>query len=422
MQRRRFLNALSGSAAACAASDGVARAAASQSPPGGPGVTPVRPSDDQGYFSEERLRAVIDTGLPIEGLACETVAYNFPAWHVTPFMEERFGRGWTELDMVRRSRPLYPGHLFPKYPLWTDFDEADPADAAREIDLAADFGVDVWMIDWYWHDGVMFYHEQLEDGFLKAANRSRLKFAVMWANHHWKNVYPASSPDAASVILPQRHSEDDMRRVTEYCIEHYFSQPNYWRIGGLPVFAIFDLRLMVETFGVSALRRVLDEMRERAARAGLGGLHIQASHVYDPAQLREVGIDSATRYHTFGYTYGGRPAGERTTYGEAAVETVRKWQSDVAQLTIPYFPDCPTGWDDSARYGAGAHMVTQRTPDQYERLLRAAQHFLAEHTVEPKAVFLSAWNEWTEDSFLLPDSVFGYSYLDAVRRAFRRGR
>ena len=94
----------------------------------------------------------------------------------------------------------------------------------------------------------------------------------------------------------------------------------------------------------------------------------------------------------------------------------------MAQLTIPYFPDCPTGWDDSARFGAGAHMVTQRTPDQYERLLRAAQHFLAEHRVEPKVAFPSAWNEWTEDSVLLPDSVFGYSYLDAVRRAFRRGR
>jgi hypothetical protein len=87
---------------------------------------------------------------------------------------------------------------------------------------------------------------------------------------------------------------------------------------------------------------------------------------------------------------------------------------------VPCFPDCPTGWDDSARLGAGAHMVTHRTPDHYERLLRAAQHFLVEHPVDPTVVFLSAWNEWTEDSLLLPESVFGYPYLDAVHRAFRR--
>ena len=38
------------------------------------------------------------------------------------------------------------------------------------------------MIDWYWREE-QFYHEQLEQGFLKAENRTKLKFAVMWANH-----------------------------------------------------------------------------------------------------------------------------------------------------------------------------------------------------------------------------------------------
>jgi hypothetical protein len=64
-------------------------------------------------------------------------------------------------------------------------------------------------------------------------------------------------------------------------------------------------------------------------------------------------------------------------------------------------------------------MVTQRSPDQYERLLRAAQYFSAASPAQPKIIFLSSWNEWTEDHVLLPDTVFGYSYLDAVRRRFR---
>ncbi len=36
---------------------------------------------------------------------------------------------------------------------------------------------------------------------------------------------------------------------------------------------------------------------------------------------------------------------------------------------------------------------------------------------EKKVVFLSSWNEWTEDHVLLPDEEFGYGYLDAVRKA-----
>jgi len=85
---------------------------------------------------------------------------------------------------------------------------------------------------------------------------------------------------------------------------------------------------------------------------------------------------------------------------------------------VPFFPDCPVGWDDSPRFGASAHMVVQRSPDQYELLLQSARRFVGGQT--PPVIYLSSWNEWSEDHSLLPDTVYGYSYLDAVRRTFGR--
>jgi hypothetical protein len=424
MRRRQFFGRLGGSLAALEAGRALAAAPPSEESPGPANfanVSAVRSGDLEAYFTEEKLRQAVDTSVSLKGIKFEVVAYNFPSWHPSPFMEDRFGKGWTEFETLKNSRPLYPGHLFPKYPLWGYFNEADPEWAEREIATAADFGIDVWMIDWYWHSGTMFYHEQLEQGFLKARNRSRLKFAVMWANHHWKNVYPARSPNQAATLLPQAHSEEDMLRVTDYCIEHYFHEPNYWRIDGRPVFAIFDLNLLLETFPADQLKRVFEKMRERVAKAGLGDLHLQASHVYGghEGELRSLGIDSATLYHTFGWSYGGRSPGGRSPYGEAALEAIKAWKETSQKVTVPFFPDCPVGWDDSPRFGSGAHMVTERTPDQYERLLRAAQYFSAASSAKPKIIFLSAWNEWTEDHVLLPDTIYGYSYLEAVRRAFR---
>jgi len=78
----------------------------------------------------------------------EVVAFNFPSWHASPYMEEHFGKGWTEYDTLRNARPLFPGHTMPHYPLWGYYDESDPAWAAREVDLAATYGVDAWMVDW----------------------------------------------------------------------------------------------------------------------------------------------------------------------------------------------------------------------------------------------------------------------------------
>lgn len=425
MQRRQFLSSLGGSVGALEA----ARSFGLES-----GASPVlsdlnfaeipavQPGDLDAYFAEEKLRQAIDTTRLIDGVQFEVVAYNFPSWHPSPFMEKIFGKGWTEFETLKNSKPLYPGHLFPKYPLWGYFDEADPAWAEREIETAANYGIDVWMIDWYWHSGTMFYHEQLEEGFLKAANRAKLKFAVMWANHHWNNVYQARSRREAATLLPQAHSVEDTLRVTDYLIEHYLHQPNYWRIEGKPVFAIFDVNLLLAKLSRDEWKRTLDLMRERVAKAGLGELHLQASHVYagHERELRSLGFNSATLYHTAGWSYGGKPPGSRTPYGDMALSSLRAWKETAAKVDVPFFPDCPVGWDNSPRFGPAAHMVTQRTPDQYERLLRAAQYFSVASPAHPKIVFLSAWNEWTEDHVLLPDTVFGYSYLEAVQRAFRR--
>jgi hypothetical protein len=347
------------------------------------------------------------------------IAYNFPGFHPSPWMEARFGKGWSEFDVLKNARGLFPGHAMPRIPLWGYFNEADPEWAQREIDTAADYGLDGWMIDWYWHEGTMFYHEQLERGFLRAANNGRLKFALMWANHDRKNVYPARDPQTAAILLPQTHSVADCLKVADYCIEHYFHAPNYLRVNGALLFGFFDFPLLLKQLGEDGVARALDGMRERVQRAGLGEVHFQWNHANAPMvkDLAKHGINSATQYHTFGWTYGGRPAGGRSPYGDACAVTIRGWKEIRAASSVPFYPDCPVGWDDSPRFGHGAHVVTGRTPDQYERLCRAARHFVEGE--KHKTVFLSAWNEWTEDHCLLPDMLQGYGFLEAVRRAFR---
>lgn len=426
MRRRHFFRALRNSGTLALGCTLASRSSATSAsvPATFADVPAVSPGDAEAYFSEEKLQQAIDTTGLLKGARFEVVAYNYPGWHSTPFMNKTFEKGWTEFEVLRNSKPQYPGQLFPKYRLWGYFNEAEAAGAEREIGAAADFGIDVWMIDWYWFSGTMLFQEQLENGFLKSRNRLRLKFAIMWAFGDWTNLLPARSPNDAAILLKQRTDEADMLRLTDYCIERYFPQSNYWRIEGKLVFGIFDLNLLLQFLSADQLKRVLEKMRERVARAGLGDLHLQANHVYGghESQLKALGFDSATYYHTFGWTYdGGRPPGSRTPFGKAALHTIQLWKDTATKVSVPFFPDCPVGWDDSARYGNRAAMVTERSPDQYERLLRAAQYFSAASSAKPKIIFLSSWNEWTEDHVLLPDTVFGYSYLETVRRVFRGG-
>ena len=409
MRRRKFLATVGGSVAALKVVPGLS--VNSRAADGTDLSLPaLLPGDLDTYFTEEKLRDAIDTTASLKGVQFEVVANYFAAWHSSPALDKIYGKGWTLWERVKKSKPLFPGQLLPKYPLWGYFNDADPAWAEREIDTAARYGIGVWAIDWYWHSGTMFYQEQLEQGFLKAANRSKLKFGIMWANEDW-----------AGKALPQVHSVEDCVRATDYIIEHYFSQPNYWRIDGKLVLGIYQINLIQERMSLDGWKRAADLMRERVAKSGLGELHLQASGYYNglDSQLRSLRFDSARHYHPISWSYHDAPKGKRSTYGEMATASVQVWKDSAAKCDVPYFPTCQTGDDVSPNMGAKAHIVTQRSPDQFERLLRAGQYFSVASSERPKIIFLSAWNEWMEDRILLPDTYYGYSYLEAVGRCFK---
>ena len=45
------------------------------------------------------------------------------------------------------------------------------------------------------------------------------------------------------------------------------------------------------------------------------------------------------------------------------------------------------------------------------------QHLTAGKKVHP-LITINSWNEWTETSYLQPDNLYGYGYLEAVKRVF----
>jgi hypothetical protein len=59
------------------------------------------------------------------------------------------------------------------------------------------------------------------------------------------------------------------------------------------------------------------------------------------------------------------------------------------------------------------------TPEKFGALCRAARSYVDSAKVRPPAIFVNAWNEWTEGSALLPDDRYGTGFLDALRDNLR---
>ncbi|MCY3018212.1 MAG: glycoside hydrolase family 99-like domain-containing protein [Planctomycetota bacterium] len=361
------------------------------------------------------------------------VAIYCPLWHNYDHASSWKGEGWCEWELLKSAIARFPGHYQPLRPSWGCFDESDPAWAAREIDLAADHGLDVFLFDWYWYSGVKLMEEALERGFLQAPNNRRLKFALMWANHEWSDYFPPPFGKPWNWLLPIRHSAADMQRIIAYCVEHYFRRPNYWQVDGRLFFSVFQPGLMVQQLGgPAAAKAVFAELDAQLRGDGLPPLHWNAM-VWSPAQvevLREAGFHSTTSYNLISSGKAGPDLVDR--YEDLMSRHLEHWAA-MSRTALPHNPVVTMGWDVTPRCEkhltwplppsplTGHHdypymsLVLGNTPNRFAELCRRAAEYAAKPAHGSAAIFINAWNEWTEGSYLLPEERTGTAYLEAIR-------
>ena len=366
-------------------------------------------------------------------------AYYFPNFHADPRNEAIHGKGWTEWELVKHATPRFPGHHQPNVPLWGYEDESDPRVFARKIDAAADHGLNHFLFDWYWYDGAPFLQRGLENGFQKTANNSRLRFALMWANHDWLEIMPAKRGVKPPLIFQGAQDRAAFEKMTDYIVATYFRHPSHWLIDGKPYFSIYELFRLVEGLGgIDATRAALDSFRRKTVAAGFPGLHLNAvvrgvkilpgeQQVKDPAALlKTLGFDSTTSYvwiHHIGLKH--FPV---TPYRDVAAEMKPFWRKAPAEYGVPYHPNVTMGWDSSPRtvqsdvFAPVGYPYTptlgDNTPEAFREALAAVKEFLDSSPSQPKIATINAWNEWTEGSYLEPDRVSRMGYLEAIRAVF----
>jgi hypothetical protein len=364
------------------------------------------------------------------------VSYYFGNYHPgDPRNVKTKGPTWSEWELVKNAKPRFPGHHQPHIPLWGYTDESKPEVMAQKIAAAADHGISAFIFDWYYYNDGPFLDRPIDQGFLRATNNARLKFAFMWANHDWQDMQPYHRGAPAKLLYPGRVTPENFTRVCDHLIKDYFVRSNYWRIDGKPYLSFYDLHNLLDNFGtVAATRAALDRFRAMARAAGLPGLHLNAvvwgqtilpaeKTVADPAQLvHDLGFDSATSYV---WVHHSPLPEQQTEYNFVRDRYFEYWQNVADHLGVPYIPNVTMGWDPSPRadqtqefVNSGypfTNIIKENTPENFRTALELAKQRLLADPGSLRILNLNCWNEWTEGSYLEPDTVHGYAYLDAVK-------
>jgi hypothetical protein len=362
----------------------------------------------------------------------DIAAYYFPGFHVDPRNEAYLGTGYTEWRNIKAAKPGYEGHFQPRVPLWDYQDEALPAEMDIKINAAADHGVNTFIFDWYWYGNKPFLERALNDGYLKAKNRGRVKFYLMWANHDWLDIFPLGRPGSGGKIFNGAVDRATFDAAVDHVIKDYFMQPSYYKIDGEPVFSIYELGTLISGLGgIEATKSALNSFRTKVKAAGFPGLHLQGviwgnipanlSAVpgdRTPTQGKTIAELAFSSLSTYTWTHYVSPQGDYIPWAESGSAA---WKAYDTTFPVQYFPNVTISWDTNPRRTTfDPNLITGNTPNRFARYLWKARAYLDKHPERKKLIVINSWNEWPEGSYLEPDTLYRMEYLEAVQDVFNR--
>ena len=364
----------------------------------------------------------------------DIVAYYFPNYHLDERNETRHGKGWTEWELMKCSRPRFEGHDQPKIPYWGYEDESDPKVMEKKIATAIKYNINAFIFDWYWYEGP-YLEKALTSGFLNAPNNTEMKFALMWANHDWMDRHPVGRKDAFNpqLLYPWSATRENISQVWKYIIDNFMTKPNYWTIDGLPYFSIYAVdRFIRQMGGPESAAAVFEEFRNLAKQAGLPGIHLNAvwfdnlettrSLACPPSEwVSKIGFTSYTSYNNVFTTPVWRESFPTISFEKACKEYNELAKRAMGKLPGPYLPVVTTGWDSSPRT-VQSEIYDFLDVYPYFPIMESEEKAFEEairdlRKLNPKAIFLNAWNEWTEGSYLEPDTKNKFALLEAIPKS-----
>ena len=364
----------------------------------------------------------------------DVAAYIWPAYTGDELRTRMFWpEGMGEWETVRDAKPKYEGHQWPRLPLLGYQNEADPEVMEQQIKLATDHGVNVFIYDWYWYDRRPFLENCLNDGFLKARNNKDMKFYLMWANHnatHLWNRWLSSSECALTTIWEGGINRHDFEIMANRLVDKYFQYDNYYKIDGKPVFMIYEVPTFIKGMGgIKQAAEAIKWFKELVIAKGYPGVHIQycvrgdktvdlmglggeAIASYDDT-VQQLGADSCSHYQFCQIT------NVQDDYENVLERIKAEYDKIDTEYKTTYFPHVSAGWDNNARYADFRPKIMRNsTPENFEKGLRLAKAYVDSHDLPAPLITINAWNEWTENSVLLPCDQFGYGFLEAIKRVF----
>jgi len=366
------------------------------------------------------------------------IAMYFPQLHAIPENDEWWGKGFTDWDNVKTSRPQFEGHEQPRVPLDNRYYDQSQLDTlCWQVDLAKEYGIYGFCHYHYWFDGKQLLETPTN---LLLENRNLdIPFCLSWANETWSRRWDGRDHH---ILIKQTHPpvKERWKAHFDYLLKAWSDERSI-KVDGKPVFVIY------RPHHIQKIDQMINYWRELAYQAGLKGLYILVQKQYEfPSRDPLHEFDGLFQFQPFEAIYS--PFFDKTSIRhtqwfklvralpESVQDFLRSVQAKfVKELTyydydkiwqiiseihpddeLVTFPGAFVDWDNTARYKNRATVIQGATPEKFSFWLDKLVNSMDNRKLPEPFIFINAWNEWSECAYLEPDTTVGYKYLEAVKQ------
>lgn len=200
-----------------------------------------------------------------------------------------------------------------------------------------------------------------------------------------------------------------LNNLLPFMIENYFKHPSYVKVDNKPVVLSYSWGMMIRDMTAEGLRETLDEMREILKAEGFDGLIIlpESRPNLDGTLQRDhtpFAISGADRIFSYCNVY--------------TAEGSKAFIKNCEETGIKAVRNMGCGWDNRYWCPVGGHFIINHTPAGFEEAIS----WMAQpaDTADPldNMVILDNWSEFGEGHSIQPTNLYGFGYLNAIRKVF----
>lgn len=368
------------------------------------------------YVDSEYQDNIDFTGMTTD---VKMLAFHLPQFHTFPENDAWWGKGFTEWNNVRSGDVRFEGHYQPRVP-HADigyYDLSDIKVLRKQAILARQHGIYGFCFYYYWFSGKRLMEKPVD--MLLEHPEIDLPFCLCWANENWTRAWDGQN---RNILIAQEYSDrDDEMFIRD--LKPYIDDKRYIKINGKPLIIVYN------PGHIPDCHKTFAKWRKVAKEQGLGEILIwtcqTANNSAEKLNIIDC-IDAEVEFPPHNMWMESLAVRNVDLHGRSAflysyprlTEMMAEKLKEKSDSPVPVHHGCTLGWDNAARRKDAWFTYTGFSlKGLYKWILAISERARKDFAEEERFVFINAWNEWGEGTYLEPDEKYGYASINTVSKA-----